>query len=130
MSDQYKRRKTLTLSASESLKSIHDSTTFLKYHLIKYSVNRLINQETSTIKVKLDRKFDALIVEKRIRDGINENPNELITNLCGRELTNDEVEVLKLGLKHGFAIRPREDEMIVVAENIWEQIERKGFLKL
>ena len=39
----------------------------------------------------------------------------LITNLTDMELTENEVSVLKFGLKHGFLTRPEESEMIVIA---------------
>ena len=37
-----------------------------------------------------------------------------------------EVEILKCGLKHGIATRPTEPEMMVIAENIWDQIENNS----
>ena len=37
-----------------------------------------------------------------------------------------EVEILKCGLKHGIATRPSEHEVMVIAENIWDQIENNG----
>ena len=73
--------------------------------------------------------MDALIVEKKIKDGINQNPNKLITNLTRKQLTDEEIEILKVGLKHGIASRPRESEMIVIAEDIWDQIQRLDVCK-
>ena len=43
-----------------------------------------------------------------------------------KTLSDTEIEILKYGLKHGIATRPSEVEMIVIAENIWDQIEQKG----
>ena len=59
-------------------------------------------------------------------DGLHNNPNDLIANLTGRILSNVKVEFLKFGSKYGIATRPSEPEMMVTAENIWDQIERNG----
>ena len=69
--------------------------------------------------------MDALIINKRIHDGVKENPNDLITNLAGVELTPDEIDVLKLGIRYGIASRPSEEEMVCVMEEIWDQISKK-----
>ena len=50
----------------------------------------------------------------------------MITNLTGRILSDTEVEILKCGLKHGIATRPSESDMMIIAENIWNQIENNG----
>ena len=97
--------------------------------LIKYSVKRLSSLQSERIEKRHQKKMDALIVEKKIKDGINQNLNELITNLTGRQLTDEEIEILKVGLKHGIASRPRESEMIVIAEDIWDQIQRLDVCK-
>ena len=57
--------------------------------------------------------------------GLKNNPNDLITNLTGRILSDVEVKMLKCGLKHGIVTRSTEPQMIVIAENIWDKIERK-----
>ena len=97
----------------------------MKFHIIKYSVSRLLESEKSLIVKRHEGKLDKPFVETGINDGISVNPNEVINNLSGRPLSDSEVEVLKLGLKHGIALRPREDDMIVIAESIWEQINRQ-----
>ena len=40
-----------------------------------------------------------------------------------------EISVLELGLKHGVLMRPKEPEMIAIAENVWEQIQNHGISK-
>ena len=57
-------------------------------------------------------------MEKNIQDGLKNNPNNLISNVTGKTLSDTEIERLKYGLKHGFATCPSEVEMIVIAENI------------
>ena len=37
-----------------------------------------------------------------------------------------EVEIIKCGLINGIATRPSEPEMMVIAENIWDQIENNS----
>ena len=54
-----------------------------------------------------------------------ENPSNLITNLAGVELTPEEIDVLKLGIRYGIASRPSEEEMVCVMEEVWEQISKK-----
>ena len=41
----------------------------------------------------------------------------------------DEIPVLKFGLKHGLFIRPKENEMVPVVEDIYDQIVRQDLLK-
>ena len=96
----------------------------MKRFLIKFSINRLISNKLVEIQIRRDRKFNNLIMEKRIQEGIHNNPNDLITNLTNVNFSNNEVKILKYGLKHGLAIRPKESEMIVIMEDIYEQILR------
>ena len=53
----------------------------------------------------------------------------MITNLTNINLSNYEISVLELGLKHGVLMRPKEPEMIAIVENIREQIQNHGILK-
>ena len=69
---------------------------------------------------------EQAIVKKNIQDGLQNDPDNLISNLAGKNLSDTEMEVLKYGLKHAIATLPSEVEMIVTAENIWDQIEQKG----
>ena len=65
-------------------------------------------------------------MKKKIKYGLHNNPNDLKTNLTGRIFSDVEVEILKCGLKHGIATWPSEPEIMVIAENIWDQIERNS----
>ena len=71
------------------------------------------------IKKRHSKKLDALILEKKMRDGLYNNPNDLTINLTSRILSDDDAETLKCGLKHEIATRPIENELIVIVENIW-----------
>ena len=68
------------------------------------------------------------MINKHINDGIRKNPNEVITNLSDTELNDDEIAVLKLGLKHDLFIRPKKNEMIAVMEDIYDQFVRQDRL--
>ena len=81
------------------------------------------------IKKRHSKKLDALIFEKKMKYGLHNNPNDLITNLTGRILSDIEVEILKCGLKHGIPTRPCDPEVMVIAENIWDQIENNAVVR-
>ena len=112
--------------AKETLKK---TTAWMKYHLINYSVNKLQEKKTKVIKDRHLKKFDALLVNKCIQDGIHNNPNKLITNLTNTDLTDEEVLILHFGLKHDLLLRPKEPEMIAVMEDVWNHISRQVILK-
>ena len=45
------------------------------------------------------------------------------------ELHEDEICVLEVGFQYGLLIRPRESEMIVITENVYDQILKQNILK-
>ena len=49
--------------------------------------------------------------------------------MTGLTLTAEETEILMLSLKHELAIRPKETEIIVIVESIWDQLERSDAIK-
>ena len=51
------------------------------------------------------------------------------TNLSNRDLSNDQYEVLRYGLKHVIAAKPKENDVFAFAEDIFDQINRKGLCK-
>ena len=108
---------------------LRQSTTWLKYYSILFSINRLQSKKTHLIELRHQKKHDNLIIEKRLCDCTQRNPNKIITNLTNITLTQDEISVLELGLKHGVLPRPKEPEMITIAENVWEQIQKHNILK-
>ena len=67
------------------------------------------------VKERQNEKLGGLIVEKNIQDNLQNNRNNLISNLTGKTLSDTEIEILKYGL-----------EMVYGFENIWDQIEQKG----
>ena len=97
--------------------------------MIIYSINNAQSKRNAVTSARHQKKHHALIVNKRITDGIKKNPNNVITNLTRFELTDDEVEVLNFGLKHGVLSRPKESEMVATMEYVWEQIDNNNILK-
>ena len=77
--------------------SLTNSTTWLKVQLIKYSINRDIENLMNKIKKRHCKKLDVLIFEKKkMKYGLHNNPNDLITDLTGKILLDVEVESLNV----------------------------------
>ena len=77
--------------------SLTNSTTCLKVQLIKYSINRDIENLMNKIKKRHSKKLDVLIFEKKkMKYGLHNNPNDLITDLTGKILLDVEVESLNV----------------------------------
>ena len=70
------------------------------------------------------KKLEALLHMKTVAEKLKSNPNEVIINLSGQELASDQVEILKLGLRHGLATRPNSLEMMAVSEDLFDQLDR------
>ena len=84
--------------------------------------------KTSKIEKSHQKKYDNYL-QKWLRDGIQKNPQKIITNLTKINHSNDEISVLELGLKHGVLIHPKEQEMIDIIDNVWQQIQNHGILR-
>ena len=121
--------KELRSDLQKALSTLYDSTTWTKHSLIKFSINRLISNKPVEIQIRHHRKFNNLIMEKRIQVGIHNNPRNIISNLTNATLPNNKIEIFKYGLKHGLAIRQNESEMIVIMEDIYEQILQHNAIK-
>ena len=77
--------------------SLTNSTTWLKVQLIKYSINHDIENLMNKIKKRHSKKLDVLIFEKKkMKYGLHNNPNDLITDLTGKILLDVEVESLNV----------------------------------
>ena len=101
----------------------------MKGTLVIYSIKQQQNKLCKKTKERHQKKLDNLVINKRINDGIRKNPNQTITDLSDIELNNDEIAVLKAGLKHGLLIRPKGNKMIAVMKDIYDQIVRQVLLK-
>ena len=102
--------------------NLKQSLTWMKYMVFKISINRLLENELAKVKQRHGSKFDKLVVEKALKNGIEQNPNEVISNLTGEDLTNEEKEVLSYGLKHGVATNVKEEDIIPVVEAFYGKL--------
>lgn len=100
------------------MSEFENSITRMKRILIKFSINCIICNKLSEIRQRHDKKLAKWIIEKRIQDGMLNDPNAVITNHTDTTLSNYDLEILKYGLKHGAAIRPKKSEIIVIMEDI------------
>ena len=119
LQDRNNDLRSLTKKHDEMKIQLRQSTTWMKYHSIIYSLNRLQSSKTCIIEKRHQKKYDNLLIEKRLLDDIQQNRNKIIANLTNIDLSNDEISTLELGLKHGILKRPKEPEMIAIVENVW-----------
>ena len=102
---------------------------------VKKNVKMSINYTKSWFVVSRDCKFTCHTgyvlkisinhsVLKEERD-IKQHQKKLI--LCYKKyikIEEDENDILQHGLKHGFAIHSKENDMLAYAEDFWEQIDK------
>ena len=81
----------------------------------------LLKSEMAKVRTRHNKKMDNLLSLKQAIDGLQENPNYVILNLSGQDLSDDQIDVLKLGLRHSFSTRPSELEMMSISEDLWDQ---------
>ena len=74
----------------------------MKAQLIIFSINRLLKSEMAKVKTRHNKKMDNLLSLKQAIDGLQENPepSRCHLNLSGQDLSDDQIDVLKLGLRH------------------------------
>ena len=53
----------------------------------------------------------------------------LVKKRPGKPLTTEQIEILKLGVRHGLATQPNSLEMMAVSEDIYDQLKRKQIWK-
>ena len=96
---------------------------------MKHSIEKLNEAEKRLVQKRHNKKFGNLMDEKAKLEGTRSNPNKTIWNFSSHDLTNDEYETLKYGLRHGIAMQPAEDEILASAEAVWNQIATKNLCK-
>ena len=99
LKDRNNDLRSLTKKHDEMKIQFRQSTTWMKYYSIICSLNHLWNSKTSIIEKLHQRKYDNLLIEKRLQDGIQQNPNKIITNFTNINVSNDEISVLELGFE-------------------------------
>ena len=70
-----------------------------------------------------------MISHKKEINGINEDPNSIITNLLSRAIDNDEYKILTYGLKYGIAVSAKENSILASSEALLDQLEQNKYLK-
>ena len=91
---------------------LFNGTTWMKAQLIVFSINHLLKSEMAKVRTCHNKKMDYLLSLKQVIDRLQENPNDVILNLSGQDFSDDQIDVLKLGLRHSFATRPGKLEMM------------------
>ena len=76
---QENQYKLLTTQALELKQQLSARTTWMKYKLICFSINRLLNHEKNKIVSRHKKDLASLIDPKQTSDGITENHNEIFT---------------------------------------------------
>ena len=104
-----KRLKNETTVAEGNLSQIP----WMKRMIIKYAIRNYIKREESKLRARLENKFQNLLAEKHKKNGIQPNPNKLIINLTGVELTNEQYSALQFGLKLQIEIKRRKVALVV-----------------
>lgn len=82
-------------------------------------------QHSKSEKASKKNKLDILSINKRITERILKNSNRIITNLSGIKLNDLEIPLLKCEWKHRLSIIPKEGEMTVINEDIFDQMGSK-----
>ena len=93
--------KNLTNTTDGLKNSLSTCTAWMKHKLVVISVDRLVKKESIRISKRHEKKLTMLTNLKRAADRIEDNPNEVIVNLTGQTLTTEQIDVLKLCLRHG-----------------------------
>ena len=103
--EKHQKKKDVKKELLNCLGVLNNSTTWIKAQIIKYSVNCYTHKRMTRVKERQTKKLDGLIAEKNIQDGIQNNPNNLISSLIGKMLSDTEIGILKYRLKHATALR-------------------------
>ena len=102
------------------------STTFFKGAVLKISINCSVIKEEKLVLKRHQKKLYILLKDKNESSDIYGNLNTVVTNLPCHVLSNEEYSTLKFRLKYGLATRPNESNILVYAEEIWEQIDKSN----
>ena len=113
----------------EAESDFRKTLTWMKFTIFKISIRNNTNRMKEKIAETHRKKLDKLLVDKAVREGTTKNPHKLITNLTDITLTNEEVEVLTLGLNHGLALRPREEDILPAIEGLFSRIKESNLIK-
>ena len=105
------------------------NVTWRKSKCIVYSINILINAFIKKTQVTHNKKLDRLFNKKQEEDGLKDNPNNVISDLTSRILSNEECQVLRYGLNHGITTSLKESDILASAESVCNQMLRNNICK-
>ena len=129
LSERNEKRKSLIREIQNRERVLRSMTSTVMFAVI---IRAIKVDEESLVKTTSrvhDKKLNGLLLAKSKKDELVSNPNNIIFNLSSHKLTDEETNILKLGLKYGLAFRPKEPQMIATIESLWEQIERHNLIK-
>ena len=72
-------KETKDKETKDKEKILRGKSTWMKFQLVKFSVANLNSKEQTKIEQRHAKKLDSLIIAKRLKDGISQNPNDSIT---------------------------------------------------
>ena len=105
------------------------NVTWRKSKCIVYSINILINAFIKKTQVTHNKKLDRLFNKKQEEDGLKDNPNNVISDLTSRILSNEECQVLRYGLNHGITTSLKESDILASPESVCNQMPRNNICK-
>ena len=129
ISCKHKRLKSLKKNIDVVQTELLNSSTWLKRKCITYSINYVLSRFSDDVTKRHKRKYENLLNVKYKKEGIQNNPNNIIWNLSSRNLSNEEYDVLLFGLSHGIATKCSTKDVIPAVEAIWDQLQRNNLIK-
>ena len=123
--EKTKNLKTLKTQLTQQQKLLDEDTTWIRGIILCDTLNMIITKEESKWIKTHNKKLDNLINEKKSINVIN----SVITSLSSRSLNNNEQRILTYVLKHGIAISPKQNDILVSSEASWAQVESKNIVK-
>ena len=127
--DKHQQLRKMKDDLQTEASKLYDGMPFMRKWMIKKSIHNIMEVEKTLVRKRHDKKFGNLLDEKAKLEGTEKNPNKTIWNFSSHDLTNDEHETLRFGLRHGIAKQPDENEILASAEAVWNQIASKGLCK-
>ena len=94
ISTKHKRLKVLLKEQETDANTLNTRCTWMKRKCIEYSINFVMSKFEKEVSRRHLNKYEHLVHQSNLENGISENPNSTIWNLSSRTLSNDEYEIL------------------------------------
>ena len=88
-----------------------------------------MNIYKNKIETTHEKKFSNLYMNKQKEEGVKENPNNIISNLTTRALSNEKYQVLPYGLNRGLETYQKQNDILASVEAVFDQINKKNICK-